>query len=498
MFSGVGISMDGKPRALAGYVNQNVKLKKSRTFLSYQFQVIIYLLGFFLIGLSLWTWRFFGRVSVDQAIWTISFGMQGVLSADSVYFRRFITWCIVWPVNLTLFVLLLDYFASKINKKIPLKFSYIILIIGLAFFAYEYHISSYARFFQKPEKDYFQLNYVDANNAAFHANQPKSLVLIYVESLENTYANAEIFDRDLLKQLNALKKHHLSFEQFKQVSGTGWTIGGIVSTQCAIPLKSLTILGNNRVGETVSHFLPKVKCLGDILAELGYKNVFMEGSSLFPGGKDKFFASHHYDEIYGKEDWLRKGYQESDMNSWGLPDDELFLQAKYKLSQLIKSNQPFNLTLLTVDTHGVTGQLNKSCKAMGYHDFKGIVECTANLVADFVNHIISQGWLDKVNVVVLGDHLAMSNDVYSQLESSSARTIFNVIISNDKLHKYTDEIVHFDMLPTILDSLGIDYPEHKLGLGYSALYPHQNRLAEKVEEQVSGFSEFYNKLWMPT
>lgn len=446
--------------------------------------------------MSLWTHRFFGRVTIDQALWTISFGTQGVLTADSVYFKRFITWAIIWPVNLTILFLVSEYILFRI-RYLP----YFFIITGIVYFGYQYQFLEYFRHSHQTGNDYFALNYTDANKLQFHVRQPKSLVLIYVESLEASYANPELFGHDLLKKLTLLQNNHLVFSQFKQVSGTGWTVGGLVATQCAVPLKTLTIMGNNRIGENIDAFLPNVKCLGDILAENGYKNVFMEGSSLFVGGKGKFLENHHYAERMGLDDWLMRGYHESDMNHWGLPDDELLKQAKLKFHELMKSKQPFNLTILTVDTHGVSGQLNKTCKAEGYHDFKGVVECTSNLVADFVNDIIAEDVLHRVNIVVMGDHLAMSNDANDELQASHSRMIFNVIISKEAFQKNRNEIVHFDFLPTILTTLGFSGQGYKLGLGYSAVGEHnfifsKNRVTE-LEEQLSYDSEFYNQLWIP-
>jgi phosphoglycerol transferase len=464
-------------------------------------RTIIYLLGFTLIGISLWTYRFFGDVTLDQALWTIRFGMQGVLAADSVYIRRFITWGFIWPIIFTFIFLTFEWLSSHVypKKKISSLLSFFILAAGLVYFSYQYNVLQSIRHSYKPAQDYFALNFTDANKLSFKVRQPKSLVLIYVESLEASYANASIFGRDLLQQLTHLPQQQLVFSQFRQVTGTGWTMGGLVATQCAIPLKSLTIMGNNRVGENIQYFLPNVKCLGDILAEQGYKNVFMGGASLLIGGKGKFFENHHYAERIGLDDWLKQGYRASDMNQWGLPDDELLKQAKIKFHELMKSKQPFNLTILTVDTHGVAGQLSPTCKASGYHDFKGIVECTSNLVAQFINDLIREGALDRVNILVMGDHLAMSNDLNDQLRMVPDHTIFNLLISSQHFQKSSDEIVHFDWLPTILDTLGFQYQTSKLGLGYSAIAKNvfpKNRHTE-LEAQLDYDSEFYNQLWIP-
>ena len=65
--------------------------------------------------------------------------------------------------------------------------------------------------------------------------------------------------------------------------------------------------------------------------------------------------------------------------------------------------------------------------------------------------------------------------------------------------KFTDDVVHFDMLPIILDSLGFKYPKGRLGLGYSALKPIRSlppadRLPV-MDYKIDNYSKTYNRLW---
>lgn len=80
----------------------------------------------------------------------------------------------------------------------------------------------------------------------------------------------------------------------------------------------------------------------------------MGGASLEYAKKGNFFRSHQYHEVYGREEWQRLKIFSSDfhkLGGWGLYDDSLFRQAKDKVLELHKTKQPFNLTMLTVDTH---------------------------------------------------------------------------------------------------------------------------------------------------
>ena len=168
----------------------------------------------------------------------------------------------------------------------------------------------------------------------------------------------------------------------------------------------------------------------------------------------------------------------------------------------MKSRKPFNLNVLTVDTHHPYGHLSPECSRRGHQDFEGIVECTADLVAEFVEYIIARGWLDRVAIVVQGDHLAMGNTSYDKLVTNPERRVFNLLINdNPKLTANTREVTHFDMLPTMLDLIGLQVKGGRAGLGYSAIGPvraqrppdHVDRMAEKLLD----YSATYRELWEP-
>lgn len=449
-------------------------------------------IGIFFIGLPIWVHGFFGTVSVDQILMTIQFATESALNSDHLFLIQFTIWCVIVP---TLFSCLIGYFDKSFTRKLPI----ILLMIGPIASCYQFNVYHTIKQMRRTKNDYFHVNYVDPHAIAMQVVQPKSLILIYVESLEDTYANKQLFGKDLIAPLEPYKQKYISFDHYQQMPGTGWTIAAITSTQCSVPLNLMTMLGSNKQGEQFKHFLIHAKCLGDILSDHGYQNIFMNGSSSHYSGILNFFQTHHYQFIYGKEEWLTQRYHENEMSQWGLYDDDLFKEAKLEVTHLMQTHQLFNLTLLTIDTHGPDGYYSKTCRAQGAHDFDGIVNCTANQLADFIHYIDQQGWLNKVNIVILGDHLAMHNPDFNKLESIPHRSIFNLLISDQALHANTHVITHFDMLPTILESLGFQIPGHRLGLGYSGIAPYHaiqptNRLSE-MESHVGNYSKTYNALW---
>lgn len=468
----------------------------------------------FLLCCTYWLNRKFGVVTLDQIIYHFEFGADGLLSGDSDFFYSFLKGCILPPVAL-IFIIWIGRFSSSKMKhpyqshflqvlSFPIKYGVVIFFLSSTIFFYNVSaINSIKSRFTLVE-DFFTPNYLDPRSAEIKAENPKNLVLIYVESLENTYEDTALFGKNLLAPLHNLSSDNtLSFKNFVQMPGTGWTIAGIVGTQCGVPLKSMTIFDQNKQSENLKHFLPRAVCLGDILAAHGYKNIYMRGADMKFAGADKFFSSHGYVEITGKNEWLSKGYTQKDMNKWGLYDDTLFFEAKKRLSALVDEGQRFNFTLLTLDTHHPKGNLNSSCAKKGYSEFKDIVLCSNEQVADFVKFIHENGWSENISIVIMGDHLAMKNPVYKELQSSPERTIFNLFYGHDiNFTKSRDAVTHFDMYPTLLEFIGFNVSGGKLGLGYSAIATSHDSIIPPPEGYYASMrtsllnrSETYNQLW---
>lgn len=350
------------------------------------------------------------------------------------------------------------------------------------------------------DNSFIEKHYLAPQAALAPGKTPRNLVLIYIESLDKAFREPRLFNRNLLAALDGIPG--ASFEQFSQVEGTGWTIGGIASSQCGIPVKTLGMADGNQQGELFSNFLPGATCLGDSLAKLGYTSVFLGGASATFAGKGKFLKSHGYTRVLGREDWLNSGrYSKHQMSGWGLYDDDLFKEAARQMDELSAIGKPFNLTILTVDTHFPKGELSRTCKQRGLTSYEGIVECTAQLTAEFIRQAQEKGQLRNTNVVILGDHLSMPSVVIDKLKSVEQRFIYNRWISSDTPIKVTDSIVHFDIAPSILNFLGIRLEKDRYGLGYNSFepttaIPEPGRL-QAYAANLGKPSSFYRNFWQP-
>lgn len=463
-----------------------------------------YLVALLLIFASYWMNRYFGVPELDQILYHLNVGVDGLIMTDPAISRRFVRWCLIAPALTLLLLFAAEHWFRNWSTQrqhagrylLALRFLPLLLLTG-AVMHWLVQVSLLSHIFASYGVDYFGAHYVAPTRASLTERQPRNLVLIYVESLENSYALKAIASRNLLAPL--ARVGGASFANFRQAPGTGWTIAGIVASQCGVPLKRVTLLDGNTQGEALRSFLPNATCLSDILASHGYRNVFLGGASAGFAGKGKFLHEHAYQEVFGKEDWLRKGANPDKMNGWGLSDGDLFSKARIKLRELQDSHARFNLTVLTVNTHEPHGHLSDDCARRGFAGFEGVIECTAEDLANFITFIEDSGYLANTNVVVLGDHLARKNPLSERLQALPDRHIFNLFLSSDMPVKNTEDMVHFDMLPTILEFSGFSVDRGRLGLGYSGFNPHGELAPEHrfddLQRSVMNRSETYLALW---
>ena len=347
-------------------------------------------------------------------------------------------------------------------------------------------------------EDSLEKLYYNSNEIIF--SKKKNLVLIYVESLENTFRNKNIFNKDLLSPLISNKLGGTIYTGFKQLPGTDWTMASLVATQCAIPLRSPSFVPKefskqNLLGKYFKKFLPNATCLGDILNRNGYQQVFMQGPDLNFSGEGSFFKSHGYNEVIGLSELIKKYHpEELRTHDWGVPDDVLFEKAKSKFMELYSSDDNFNLTLLTIDTHHPNGMPSKSCRVDKSDSLlEQRIQCSAKLIAEFVSFVEKNDTNNNTVVVTLGDHLMKESDVSQKIKNLDRNVFLWVKPEKTQSLRFIDKtIFHVDLLPEILSLIsGEKYC--RAGLGNSC------RGKDELESFIKVFdtkSDFLDNLWL--
>ncbi|MFH1135489.1 MAG: sulfatase-like hydrolase/transferase [Pseudomonadota bacterium] len=333
-----------------------------------------------------------------------------------------------------------------------------------------------------------------------------NLVFIYAESLERTYFDEARFP-GLITGLRDLEKNALTFTGIEQVEGTGWTIAGVTASQCGIPLVT-TGAGGNSMGN-LDQFLPGASCLGDQMKALGYRLSFMGGASLEFGGKGKFYSSHGFEEVQGREE-LSASLPDPDYESdWGLYDDSLFDLAFEKYKALSSSKENFGLFLLTLDTHHPDGHQSQACRGVPYQDgsipMLNAVSCSDRVISRFVNRVLKSDYAANTVVVVASDHLAIYNgasELLNQKGERNRRNLFLALGGGIEPGVVERRGATLDIGPTVMKLLGFDVAA--LGLGRSLLDPAPTLLetfktAGAMSEAIRGWTDDLVRFWdMPS
>ena len=289
---------------------------------------------------------------------------------------------------------------------------------------------------------------------------PKNLILIYAESLERLWFDETVFP-GLMPTLNPLRQEALEFTNTHQVDGTQWTMAGIVASQCSLPFNVQYMDGQEaHVGlAAVEEPFKNEICLGDILDAYGYETVFMGGAPLFFAGKGNFLKANGFDQTLGFEElkeqvpeyWLYR-------NGWGLYDDTLMNLAEAKVDELASSEDPFLLTVLTVDTHQPAGHIPKNCDPYTEdNEILHAVHCNDRIVGNFIASLLERDDLDDTLIVLMSDHLALRNTAWDRFTAKGDKRRLSWMIWGDDVKAGQNEAAatHFDVTPTLLEMMGI-------------------------------------------
>lgn len=343
---------------------------------------------------------------------------------------------------------------------------------------------------------YRQTRPADGNAVASQYRVPRqalprrrNIVWIYGESLERTYFDRETFP-GLMPHLTRLASEGLDFRGVTSADGGGWTIAGMVSSQCGVPLTAAPS-DQNSFGR-MARFLPEAQCLGDYLRAQGYRNDFIGGADGAFAGKASFLASHGYDDVRDLA-WFRQQHVGPEhFSAWGVHDDVLLDQAWEQFQALARDGQPFMLSALTMDTHHPAGHLPVSCRDTRYQGggFEDVallsaLQCSDRLISELVDRIRASRWGDDTIIVVSSDHLAMPNDLSDTLRKMPRENLLLMLgkgIAPRQVKVATGSTL--DSGATLLSLL--DPKLQALGFGRSLLDPKRDHSASAAYASQDG------------
>lgn len=518
-------------------------------------KIMLYVVVFLVMLLTFsyhWTAREFGDITFAEIIFTMNMPLQGT---SSTFVNSYILTALLPAAGVTAALIVLIALGHRLMKRRSASLwegwrnarakrgaawaLVIALWMGLLIHHAEgrFGMVSYFKSLTQ-QSNFIAEEYVSAADVKLtFPERKRNLIYIYLESAETSsqdVANGGLMDENYIPELTELARENVSFSQSDLIEGAsvaplcGWTMAGIVAQTAGLPLKlfktgdgnfgtSSAVFsgdisdnsqdtaalmkaqldkGEDNVMENYAEFLPGAVTLGDILKANGYHNVFMAGSDFVFGGRTNYCKKHGDYEILDynvarRLKVIRPGYKVW----WGFEDEILYKWAKSELNALYEAGEPFNLSMITVDTHHQDGYVCGLCQDRYDDQYANVWRCASEQAAAFVEWCQQQPFYENTTIVIAGDHCSMDSDfyrdyTYDKHEGETVRKTYNVFINAaaKPLREKNRMFTTLDLFPTTLAAMGVTIEGDRLGLGVN-LFSDVQTLPERY-----GYVKMFDEL----
>lgn len=470
--------------------------------------VLLTFVAFLLLFSSLWMYRTWPHMKMDELMYQIGSPLEGTITD---FYIQFTVQAFIPALFISMFVASIIHYSShrKHVKKLILLVNAACIAATAVTFNSKLNVLAYLKN-ENTDSIFIEENYADSSETELTFPEKKrNLISIYLESMEMTYSDTEnggAFSENIIPNLTALSEENENFSGDAHLNGavstsrTTWTMGGLFATTSGLPLK-IDIDGNKM--DTQNHFFRNITTLGDILDRNGYRQVFACGSDATFVGRQLYFTEHGNYEIHDLNYRRSTGDLPKDYYVWwGFEDSKLIDFAKNDLAELSASDQPFNYTMLTVDTHFEDGYVCDQCEDQ--HDgnqYANVMSCSDRRIAEFIEWCRQQPWHENTTIVITGDHPTMDKDFCDAVPSDYQRKVLVSYINaapvtnastGNRLYTTLDEF------PTTVSALGVDIKGHRLGLG-TDLFSGEQTLIERtglemINTEFNRHSQFMRNL----
>ena len=234
-----------------------------------------------------------------------------------------------------------------------------------------------------------------------------------------------------------------------------------------------------------------VKSLFEVLHERGYACSMFYSSYFSYTGFGDFLKNRGLDEMYDADSM--PGQRQTERVAWGLLEEETLGAMRNQIKKYAQNNQRFCLTYVPAAPHYPYDKIPVPFRKHKIVDIGDFTPVYLNellyidwLLASIVDQLKESDLLDQTLVVITNDHGEMLGGKDGHIGHGWAVTpelVNTPLIVMDPGNKgaqvNTTIGSQVDLLPTVLDRLGIEIPADQLYEGQS-LYAGQNRARRKM------------------
>ena len=460
--------------------------------------------------LSVWT-----NISADELMYHLNAPIKG--TNQDVINDGIVRWGVPGGITIIVVAVATILIYKRKGKKFFRNTLIILTLVSLLLAAFSvYRIDSKMHIFEymknnSVSSDFIENNYVSPDDVVLQfPEQKRNLVYIYLESMEVTFADQAsggAFDRNVIPELTALARDNEDFSGSDDMlnggialPGSTYTMGALWAQSTGLPLK-LEVSINDM--DTQDSFFPGVVSLGDILERNGYTNELLVGSDAEFGGRALYYRTHGSYDIIDLNTAISSGRLPSGYRVWwGYEDEKLFQYAREEMTRLSESGEPFNVTLLTADTHFEDGYACHLCgDEFGDDQYSNVYACSSRQVAEFVKWIQQQPFYENTTIVISGDHPTMDSDYCENVSWNYQRRTYTTYINSAVTPvnpSHRREYSTMDNFPTTLAAMGVQIQGERLGLGTN-LFSDVPTLIEsmgldEIKVELSHRSDYMNAM----
>lgn len=330
-------------------------------------------------------------------------------------------------------------------------------------------------------------NYVDPSKVDVTFDEKRNLVFIVLESFEGTIiedGKGGVWEYSLIPEMTNLLSDDdsVAFTSkngnvgMKMIPGAHYSTASLFANNSGLPFKYYP---DKRL--TKDDFMQGAYTLGDMLLDNGYHNELITAPTSSFGGLKELFTNHGNYEIIDIDNLKDYGYkiEERNLNPWGFNDEYLFEIAKDRMVKLSASGEPFNLTLVGIDTHFPFGFIYDYSKSTYKTSCENAYATESSLVYEFVSWIKEQDFYENTTIVIIGDHESMAYRLFSGIDEED-RYVYELFINPAVKPINTSGRLYsaLDTYPSIIAALGGRIEGNRLGIGTN-LFSDQKTILEK-------------------
>jgi len=283
-------------------------------------------------------------------------------------------------------------------------------------------------------------------------NRGRNVLLVILEGLSGAYveASSSANDREAvfdLPHLSRLAESNIFAETF--ITMQRQTNRGEYALLCGDYPKLVS--EQPKMSELIGR--QEVRCLPQVLREVGYATAYLQAAPLSFMMKDHFMPLIGYDLVHGEELFSRAGPR----NRWGVDDRTLFDGGIGVIEELRAGGQPWFLTLLTVGTHHPFNVPLDYTGAAGTSDEERAFAFQDEAVGRFLESLAGSGVLDDTLVLIVSDEsagVASGVDDLTRLLTQAWGYLAVITPTGERMH-LDAPILQADVPLSVLDYLGL-------------------------------------------